>query len=768
MTKLSKAISDGLHSSRPLEWRLWLSTQDRNQESLKALDRVEAAANQKGQDQLVRAAQLARAGSKRCRPEEKLRLLRKTFEALEAGVADGVHGLAGFALRLAQASKSAAPFLYQQSLEAQPGWEQDFLTSLEVSPLAGLAQLQQPGEWTLQRGARVALDHSSKPLEALEKLKTLEPHQAFQAHQQLSAVTSDQKALARHTLEQLQSSYSPLEFSQRPFRENLGAPDWLADWTLEQLPDSPWYPFWKEAPETRVEILEKLQAGRTLSVPDALEVVAPHLEQSPHLLGSVKKVASSQSQEDWRQALGLLEKLPEESLQAGIDHLLSRGPGALERALIAAAAPGPTLLGVAEALLEMAPDSRLKAFLATLPEGSSEGTLARGARILREEQPEDSLTTLALLACRTSDASERISQKHAILCHGLAAVHRQATCDWQAKSVELVWELAHLKAPTNQLWLGTAAAHHGLRLLAQGLPQSEAEFAQFGRTLLQSQWMIPEWAKPLEKAVAKGLEESSDAIVAELLKSLPPEPRASLDRLCEVLTSLPFQARASRSSLGLEISESYIELGGFELPVVDREPSRELNLDPAGAIQQTTRTPLVPRHDYTQEERELKVITRWDESYQSGQVTVYNPRSGQFVTQDSYRDGVAAGYDPETGKVKVESSYKDGVALAYHPEKATFELRTSYKSGLAALRNPVTGQVKFREAYNSGIGAAVNPYTGEEKWVDSYQSGVAGYYDLNREGFDFRNSYQSGLAVATNDPGHPTLMSSYSWSMDFE
>ncbi|MGE0489855.1 MAG: hypothetical protein AB7S38_11670 [Vulcanimicrobiota bacterium] len=770
MGELRAEIARANQVSRRFVWKFWKAREIHTRESLEALDRIERAAGQESNQQVARAVAQTRTGNE-ADPTHRLEVLRASFEALEAGLGDGVCGLAGYALRLSQAAEATGPALVEANRQLQPGWESDFLGSLKGLPAEqALTELASEQSWTLTRAARVAEQYRGD--QTIDRLRQLEPNQAFEAYDQL-ADAQWQDDLDAHLVHQLgqEKPYEPLGFAREFFasRQSSDQREKVAEWALGASQGA-WQSFWQGARPASVEVLEKIYAGEAFGVETALAAVSGHLEQHPELLGTVRQVAVEGQRTDWVEAFDRLQSLSPPLQKAGVEHLLGKGRDGLERALIAAAAPGPALLGVAQSLLSTCPDSRLKSFLVGLGQLPFEGdqgrslAQARGARILVEENPVDEARQMALLACRSCDATPAISEKFTILQQGLAQLHHDLPDGWGKQAAELVWQLCHLEAPENQLWLRTSAAHHGLRLLARGLPANEGELVTFGRELAQAQWMIPAWRQPVEGLVKKGLATSPDPLVQAKLA----DSGASLADLERILTSLPFQTRVDASGLEMEVNQSYIEVGGQEIAIQEAPRATELVLAPETRRSTAETTELKPDFEYTATERQQLVETRWNESYKSGLAIVYNPASGQFDSHEGYKDGVAGGYDPTRGETKFESSYKDGVGMVYHPETASFETRTSYKSGLAGLRNPVTGGVTFKESYKSGLAGAANPYSGEEKWEESYKSGVAGYWDPAREAFEFRESYKSGLATATNDPAAPTLTTSYTWSYDFE
>lgn len=769
MGELRAEIARANRVSRRFVWKFWKAREIHTRESLEALDRIERAAGQESNQQVAQALAQTRTGNQ-ADPTHQLEVLRVSFEALEAGLGNGVCGLAGYALRLTRAAEATGPALVEANRQLQPGWESDFLGSLKGLPAEQvLTELASEQAWTLPRAARVAEQYRGD--QTIAQLRKLEPNQAFQAYDALADVEW-QSELDAHLVHQLAQGkpYEPLAFA-RDFFESR--PDdqrkKVAEWALGHSQGA-WQSFWPKARPAAVGVLEKVYAGEAFGVETALAAVSGQLEEHPELLASVREVAVAGRRTDWVEAFDHLQRLSPPLQKAGVEHLLGKGRDGLERALIAAAAPGPALLGVARSLLATTPESRLKSFLVGLGQLPFEGdegrslAQARGARILSEESPVDEARQMALLACRSCDATPLVGEKFTILQQGLAQLHRDLPEGWGKQAAELVWDLSHLEAAGNQLWLRTSAAHHGLRLLARGLPANEGEFATFGRELAQAQWMVPAWRQPVESLVRKGLAASSDPLVQAKLT----DAGASLVEIERILTSLPFQTRVDTPGLELEVNQSYIEVGGQEIAIEEAPRATELVLPAAGRRELQPGVALQPDFEYTAAEREQRVQTRWNESYKSGLAIVFNPASGQFDSHESYKEGVAGGYDPTSGETKFESSYKDGVGMVYHPETASFETRTSYKSGMAGLRNPVTAEVTFKESYKSGLAGAANPYSGEEKWAESYKSGVAGYWDPAREEFEFRESYKSGLATATNDPAAPTLTTSYTWSYDFE
>lgn len=739
----------------------------RTRETLEALDRLERAAQHEGDERLLDVVGLTRQGCQATegQPAQRLALLQTCFDDLHAGFGGP---LAGIALHMARAAQAAGPTLFDDIAARQPGWESDFLKLLEVDFETGLEHLESQGSWTLAAAAGTALPFPEKHEAALEHIRRLEEHPSFTAYDELGRGP----ALAAHTLQSVDGPYEPVAWV-RPYFEACQDKAPVAHWTLQRLDDGPWKRFWHTAPAAGVEVLEKVYADQPLTVENALATVAEH----PEHLGSVEALARQQQREDWAEALARLDRLSPGLKTAGIQHLLGQGTAGLERALIAGAAPGPALLALADNLLESAPDQRLKSFLAgfkNLPfAGDASRPLARGARILLEEKPLDTPQELARLACRTSDATDRIADKFTILQQGLSEAHASSPEGWGRAALELAWSVSHQAAPKNRLWLRTAAAHHALRLFARETPSTEGEFLRFGRELFLSQWMTPDLHAPVYTALLDTLSKTTvDPLVKEKIEALPDGDTKvladNLAQLDEFLNSLGMLVRTDEPDKLLEVGEGYLDVGGHELPVEGERSSRKAPLGGGSAPVRSKPEPLEPNHGYSEEERQQKVQVHWQDSYKDGVAVIYNPATGTFQDHTSYKDGVAGGYHPRTGQVTFESSYKDGVGMVYLPESASFRVETSYKDGVAGLRNPVTGEVTFKSSYKDGVAAAANPYSGEEKWETSYKSGVAGYYDLGREAFEFRDSYKSGIAVATNDPGHPSLTSSSSWSMDFD
>lgn len=765
MSRIEREISNANRVSRGWHWRFWKNEELRTRDSLAALDRIELAAREEHRPALVEAVEVTRNAYGQSQ-ELGLTTLQTAFTAMAS-----MQGLPGFALQLSQVDPQLHPVLYDEVSRRRPGWEADFLKTVGVEDLAGLHHLADDQPWALPRAAEFASAYPGTRSRAIDQLRKLEEHPAFQAFDELSH-EDYQEALEVHLLKQFGPPYEPLSWS-REFFETRTEPKErkrVADWTLNALPDQPWKSFWKKAPMASVGIVEQLHGQETLNPKTALQAT----RAQPELLDQVLELAREQKNEGWSQALELTQKLPPQIREAAVDHLLGPGTQGLERAALQAAAPGPQLLAVSHTLLEAQPESGLKSFLVSLKhlpfenEESRSRVLARGT--LQLPQKQDSASELALLACKSCDATDQISDKFSVLQHGLTTLHQSVPEGWPKAAVEMAWRIAHQPAADNQLWLRTAAAHQALRMFSRSVPSSEAELVDFGRQMFQAQWMVPEWHSPVYQEILGTLSaQTTDGWLTEGLSQLSSDDMLENLKHLKAVVEVASLGESGPDETDLEVGEGYVTVGDYEVPIDGHKSRAEVEVNtPARVPTPTPGTGLTPDYDYSDEERAQKVIIRREEAYKRGTALLYNPARGDFDYQESYKRGVAGAYLPFQGASRFEEGYKRGMAVVYHPETAEVQFEEEYKRGYSGLRNPVTGEVGFQEKYKGGVAAAVDPYTGEERWEDGYKRGVTGLYRLDEERFQFENAYKRGLSLATNDPGHPTLTTSSSWSMDFD